>query len=552
MDGWRTQLLCRGLGLALAFRPLLVSLPSGAIFTHPVSYLLVHLSALLLVVFGARLLVLAAGALSVSVYTAALILDPTPNDRRYVEWIVVAVLLTFATLLAWLHRSRTDDNPARDRTLDSSLVTLFRVGTITTLFFVTIHKVNRDFLDPHTSCVGYVFDRFLAGWPSLEPLLAHVNPWSAIAVETSMLVLLLLWPPLGMVITTAVLSVFGLTGYTQIAMVVTVLAFSFLRVRDAEVLRPRLGWLLGGIAAAWAVLFLVSLRTYVGKYSWGVLAAFELFLVAALLTAGTLLVHDVRTFLARTSRGRPGEVAAVEPMPTVDKLVIGTALVVLLVNGLSPYLGLKYEYSLAMFSNLRADTVRWNSLVFPAWLRIGDRDPFVHVRRVLAETQATHLQSASDPAREMGLAEFLELVEKARAKRVEWLALAFRYRGTEHTFERNAWASRRFVDVVREMLRQREAGAGISKVTLRQFSSEPKFEMEPALYAPRFFAEKIDTAGRGLASLELELEYQGQAYAFENAIGDPRFEALMDRVRPDRPQLFQDELVIDGPQHCLH
>lgn len=58
------------------------------------------------------------------------------------------------------------------------------------------------------------------------------------------------------------------------------------------------------------------------------------------------------------------------------------ATLLLLVAGLSPYLGLKFRLSFAMLSNLRADDERWNSLVIPRAVSLRTSDPFVHVHTV--------------------------------------------------------------------------------------------------------------------------------------------------------------------------
>ena len=52
---------------------------------------------------------------------------------------------------------------------------------------------------------------------------------------------------------------------------------------------------------------------------------------------------------------------------------------ILIVNGMSPYLGVKYRFSVAMLSNLRVDQERWNSYVIPKWVRLRKHTPHVQV-----------------------------------------------------------------------------------------------------------------------------------------------------------------------------
>jgi hypothetical protein len=71
-------------------------------------------------------------------------------------------------------------------------------------------------------------------------------------------------------------------------------------------------------------------------------------------------------FLLCALEGRPS-VASLRLRPIA---ALGPLLIVL--NGLSPYLGLKTEHSFTMFSNLQTEGDQWNHLFMPRWLRIFD------------------------------------------------------------------------------------------------------------------------------------------------------------------------------------
>ena len=43
----------------------------------------------------------------------------------------------------------------------------------------------------------------------------------------------------------------------------------------------------------------------------------------------------------------------------------------ILVNGLSPHVGLETEAAFSMYSNLRTEGSHWNHLLLPSWLRLG-------------------------------------------------------------------------------------------------------------------------------------------------------------------------------------
>ena len=92
-------------------------------------------------------------------------------------------------------------------------------------------------------------------------------------------------------------------------------------------------------------------RTQRGPPPYGVLIA---------ATAGAILA------LAREPNARHGAQGVLAcPSDGLSRGLACVSSLLFLANCLSPQLGLRHEYSFAMFSNLRADEHRWNSLVFP-------------------------------------------------------------------------------------------------------------------------------------------------------------------------------------------
>ena len=108
---------------------------------------------------------------------------------------------------------------------------------------------------------------------------------------------------------------------------------------------------------------------------------------------------------------------------------------------MSPYFGLKYRYSFAMLSNLRADTARWNSMVIPKWFYLRGHDPFIHVTRVEIDRYTQRSLSELETKRQhemrpglispMSFKHRLQILKRLNAK----ASLEFTYRGVSYTYE---------------------------------------------------------------------------------------------------------------------
>jgi len=57
--------------------------------------------------------------------------------------------------------------------------------------------------------------------------------------------------------------------------------------------------------------------------------------------------------------------ASLIPAAGPGRWVVWAVVAVWLLNGFSPYLGLKFNYSFAMLANLRVDNARCNHLLIP-------------------------------------------------------------------------------------------------------------------------------------------------------------------------------------------
>lgn len=274
---------------------------------------------------------------------------------------------------------------------------------------VTLAKLNSGFLDPDGSC-GSEHYRRLAG--SLAPLpTAPWAIWSAIVgtllIEGALPLLLFLRRTrlLAMAMGWVFHGMLGFNGYWDFSSVAAAYYAAFAPPgllaggRAALEPSPRLAraWQRAGRASrspaalplASALLLLpaglaalserperqlVLAQNHAGRWIW--LAAWAL-LGAALLLAARAAAPDAK-------RAAPAAGGAWWRRP-----LLWTAPLLVLLNGLSPYLGLKTENSYTMFSNLRTEGGAWNHYLVPRQIQIfGFQD---HPVRILRSNDA-HLE----------------------------------------------------------------------------------------------------------------------------------------------------------------
>lgn len=253
---------------------------------------------------------------------------------------------------------------ARNRQGVSSFLAAFRWVTVATYGLATFHKLNRDFINPDTSCANYGIAKLLDYYridftPPDE--IAPFIPFVALLIEGSIFVAYLarrhrlawlLIPIFHIPITVTMAPAFALV------MLPGHLAFATREDFEAlqETLEKRWRTLLGMTVVATTVSLLahgalpeitmIPKEALLWLILWSILAAF---------------VVDRRTLFAR----RPNT----PPRPAWPAWIITGAFVL---NGITPYLGVQYQHAAAMLSNLRIDTGCWNSLLVPESVRLTD------------------------------------------------------------------------------------------------------------------------------------------------------------------------------------
>jgi hypothetical protein len=436
--------------------------------------------ALLLVVFGPRPILFLATALVAASLQWRTVAGTDSRLSFPAAELPILVALPLGSLLLCLVVGGRD----RKEDLTRALLWCYRLVLLSSVGFATLHKINTDFFDSPLSC-STILSQTLPQWwhtPAAFPALL-VDPIDVVLSEAAMALLLLLYWPLGMLFTVGFTTGLAMVGPTVFTAVVVSATPAFLRDAGSAryfALRGKKLYLLA--AGTLAILLLVP-AAYHGPAArpW---PQFALYLMVALylsLAALGALFDDLHRWLDTRRRARrrreksPGR-AAPEPPPEATpstlaqaqadarnesatsaqreplggsvatgldlpsgrafRAVLAGMALVLAVNGLSPYLGLKHHFSFAMLSNLRADDLRWNSMAVPSWVRVHDRDPFVHVdeARILVppDDQSDH----SSFLFSAGFAPYaFEERVKAHLQHGHGLTMVTRYRGQEYRFD---------------------------------------------------------------------------------------------------------------------
>lgn len=233
-----------------------------------------------------------------------------------------------------------------------------RALTAGTYLLAAIHKINTDYLSPETSCAVHAWEQAVGYFrlPELAQGLDPIMPALSILLELALAWLIWRgspwrWPlgalfhaPLTVTLAPAFAAV-TMSGYVAGASPREAVAWRRLMARPAPTL-------LGG--AAVAVLALVAHGEWVWAHG------------LKLMALGVVAIGGAQIALTRHPRRRPALTRGAR-----------IALALWLAHGLTPYLGLQYQHTAAMLSNMRIDTPCHNSLLFPEALVI--QDPYLRI-----------------------------------------------------------------------------------------------------------------------------------------------------------------------------
>ena len=303
---------------------------------------------------------------------------PDVGSHTLLVLVSCACVLTYA---AWTtSRARGLPEPGA---LFERIAPFLRVQLLVVYAAAAIAKMNTAFFDGEVSCAAALSANVAWFDPSLLDGAWRVAPsiYGTVAIEVA-LPLLLAVPRtrlLGLAVGGAFHTVLVLAGNVPFSALAFALYVAFLppdtptRLRALAAQHEGLArWarrarryprppplpprLIGGWLAAAVV---VSLEPVLGRAL--ISNGTRLFLVALVLWAGGLLALGLRQ--GGPSTHAPGSLKLGHPV-----FVIGILLLV--VNSLSPYLGLKTESSFTMFSNLQTERGAWNHAFVPEAMRV--------------------------------------------------------------------------------------------------------------------------------------------------------------------------------------
>lgn len=324
---------------------------------------------------------------------------------------------------------------AGDDDITRSMLSLYQLAFVVEMGFAGLHKLNADFLDPEISCAGVLNVMLPQWWDSPLASLAHVlDPVVVLGFEFGMPLLSILYWPVGLLVCIGFLlglAMVGPTGFTAVSLAA---AFGFVRGTTPEAFYrfPRRHPVVVVVGAAALAVYVAWTHRAPPDFPW---RQFALYAVVVGFLAVCLLGELWRDLRGRRPGGAWAALRLSLPRAAALRATLAAVLVIGVVNGLTPYFGYKYHFSFSMLSNLRADGVRWNSLVVPRGLRMVDVDPFVEVMVLVVE------EGDARPARQD-----LELFEAhwppyefvKRVKYHLWLGhelhLNVRYLGEERVF----------------------------------------------------------------------------------------------------------------------
>lgn len=277
-----------------------------------------------------------------------------------------------AYLATWPGRLKTVDSSYGD--ISPHLLAFFdllKLTTIATYLLAAFHKINRDFFDADVSCATLGLDKIADHY--VLPLPALSDGW-------------FLATAIGVIALEASIGVLYIVGRRRLALVAAVIFHIPLTLT---------------VAPAFAFVMLAGHAAFVRPADLNVFWRFlshrgRLIAVgASIITAVSLAMGSVpfddRTMIPRewllwallliaifAQPWRPEAPAPTGLRPILRPRVVAWAIAALFVlHSLTPYLGLRFQHTAAMVSNLRIDQSCWNHLVVPESLRL--RDDYIRI-----------------------------------------------------------------------------------------------------------------------------------------------------------------------------
>lgn len=273
-----------------------------------------------------------------------------------------------AYLATWPNRLRRFDPPYGS--ISAPLWAFFEwvcLLTIVTYAAAAFHKLNRDFFDPDVSCAVYGLDKlgdyYGIGEVAPDGEVAVAIAVAVVAVEAGIAALYVLRRRRLALITALIFHIpLTLTVAPAFAFAMLVGHAAFVRPADIEVAKRFVGRHAAVVAAAAALITAVS--TALGGLpfdDWTMVPRIWLLWVLLLVAVAARPWRPETPSAQRWHR-------AMWP-----RIIAWIAAIFFALHTLTPYLGIRFQHTAAMVSNLRIDDGCFNHLVVPESLRIEDR-----------------------------------------------------------------------------------------------------------------------------------------------------------------------------------
>lgn len=298
--------------------------------------------------------------------------------------------------LVWLGLVMVEGRAGRGRDLawlGPRFFPVARAAFATMWIAVTVHKANTDFFDLPQSCAVQLYEqgrRLLIGLPPLDRWWPEALPPSVLAIEAAIAIGLLVRAarPYAILLGFAfhVLSGAAVPSFAGVAFAL------YVPFAEPAIVDRSLGWLadlfrrwpivVWVLDAALVVMAIGIVGNGVANLTGGPVLTEERTAGLAVLVTGVLAGVPFAVGLVRWRRSRNGAeppIAAAGSARGGSWLAIGAVVVVGLI-GLAPYLGLRTENSLSMYSNLRTEGDTGNHWLIPAALQVfGTQDELPRV-----------------------------------------------------------------------------------------------------------------------------------------------------------------------------
>ncbi|MBF9236508.1 hypothetical protein I2I05_03780 [Hymenobacter sp. BT683] len=429
-DYRRYQVFCVAWAASVLFH-----MAQSRLFTTELHYALLTGAAIALMLRPASMLRLSA-LMALQLYEGLVRLPYVPNHWVFAIFINLTILQAYF-YLAFQRRSLRVDKAELIRTF----APVVRVEVIILYLVVVLHKLNWGFLAPDVSCAALLLKaQNLDGVLPVPPAFATYNIYFTLAVETLIPVLLMFRRTrnagllLGVVFH-FIIAFNSLNGFYDFSGMIfaayllfasysfsdTVVAFYHRLAQQRGRIRERLAPFnfrnVAGLAALFFTgLLLVAVLTTRSKdyfrVVWALYGAVFILLFLFSLRRSSQLT-------ANTGLRLPGAAFLLVP-------------VLVLVNGLTPYLGLKTETAYAMFSNLRTEGGVTNHLFIPVSTQVfGYQKDMVEI----VSSSDPELQKIARRNQIIPYFQFKNHVAIARPAQVDYLR-----NGTRHSFTRAAAA----------------------------------------------------------------------------------------------------------------